>query len=259
MYDTDNVTIPGGIKLFFEQGFDGNTGYRDLGNLVTSDIESAIETLEHFTNRGGSRTKDKEALLSSAIAINFTFDEPNAHNLAWFFLGGTKSSVAAGSVAISREILKLTGTDAVPVALPMATSHSTVVQSIASSPVTYTGGTNPDYVVNQANGTVARTGGSTITDGEEVMVSYNSQIPAHKSFPVLTAPIIEGKGRMLLLPTSGVRMVWEFPKCSIKPNGSMSLDDQEWMQGPMALNILADTTNNPSAPFGTLRTWTVAS
>lgn len=260
MTRTDDYTAPGGIKLFFEENFVGNTGYRDLGNLVTSELESAVEKLEHFTNRSGQRTKDKEAVSQVSISIKFTFDEANKENLRYFFLAGALTSVVAGSVQIPREVLRLTGTDAITTALPIAVVPGVVVQTIATTPVTLlpdtvTGG---DYHVDQANSTLTRiaiTGGD-ITDGQDVMVTYNAQLPAHTSMPMLTSPIREGKARLLLQPTAGAQMVWDITKCSIAPDGTLSLDDQDWLKAPMVLTILADTASNPTAPFGTLRTWT---
>ena len=50
-----NYTVPGGVKLFFDDG----TGERDLGNIVNLDITPGTEELEHYTNRSGKRVRGR--------------------------------------------------------------------------------------------------------------------------------------------------------------------------------------------------------
>ena len=82
--NTENYTIPGGIKLFINIG----DGERDLGNIVEIDMEPGQELLEHYTNRSGKRMKDKQIVLEDKLTINFTLDEPNIKNMKLFFRGG---------------------------------------------------------------------------------------------------------------------------------------------------------------------------
>jgi len=82
--NTENYTIPGGIKLFVDIG----DGERDLGNIVEIDMEPGQELLEHFTNRSGKRMKDKQIILEDKLTINFTLDEANIDNMKLFFRGG---------------------------------------------------------------------------------------------------------------------------------------------------------------------------
>lgn len=248
-------TVPGGIKLFFEEGTSGVLGFRDLGNLTAVGLETAIEKLEHFTNRSGQRQKDYDAVQQSSITLNFSFDEPNEFNLRWAFLGGDMSTVNAGSVPVERELVQLKGTTPSKVAIKMAVAPAVVVQAIAGSPTTYA--VTTDYTVNAANSTITRVGGGAIADGEFVMVTYQAQIPEHTVFPVLESPIINGRARLLIQPTTGAQFWWEIPKASISPDGAFTLDDTDWMVAAMTLGILADTEGSPDAPFGELRTWVV--
>jgi hypothetical protein len=91
--NTDNYTVPGGIRLLFD---DGN-GYRDLGNIVELDLEPGSDELEHFTNRSGKRSKDKTLIIEEKIMFNFTLDEVNIENMKLFFRGGSISNVGAGT------------------------------------------------------------------------------------------------------------------------------------------------------------------
>lgn len=97
IHDTDNYTVPGGIKLFFTP-----TGgvERDLGNMVDVSIGRETENLEHFTNRPGTRVKDKVIALSESITIDFSLDEPVMSNFILFFKGDAAATQGAGTANI---------------------------------------------------------------------------------------------------------------------------------------------------------------
>lgn len=96
VHSTDNYTVPGGIKLFFNDG----TGERDLGNMVDCSITRSSEELEHFTNRPGLRRKDKVIALSEEVSIDFSLDEPVLANMILFFKGDASDTVGAGTTAV---------------------------------------------------------------------------------------------------------------------------------------------------------------
>jgi hypothetical protein len=102
----DNYTVPGGVKLIFDDG----TGERDLGNITDLDIETGTEELEHFSNRSGKRLKDKIIVLEEKLNLKFKFDEPVIENLRYYFKGGHLENVSAGTGAKIDLKLALTGT-----------------------------------------------------------------------------------------------------------------------------------------------------
>jgi len=104
-HSTENYTVPGGVKLFFDIG----TGERDLGNLTGLDIEPGTEELEHFSNRSGKRMKDKILVLEEKLNIKFKFDEPVIENLRYFFKGGDIEAVGEGTGNKTDQKLTLTG------------------------------------------------------------------------------------------------------------------------------------------------------
>jgi hypothetical protein len=105
-HSTDNYTVPGGVKLFFNDG----TGERDLGNLTGLDIEPGTEELEHYSNRSGKRMKDKIIVLEEKLNIKFKFDEPVIENLRYFFKGGDIETIGQGSSNKTDLKLALAGT-----------------------------------------------------------------------------------------------------------------------------------------------------
>lgn len=104
-HSTENYTVPGGVKLFFDDG----TGERDLGNITGLDIEPSTEELEHYSNRSGRRRKDKVIVLEERLNIKFKFDEPVIENLRHYFKGGSIESVNEGTADKTDQKLTLTG------------------------------------------------------------------------------------------------------------------------------------------------------
>jgi hypothetical protein len=100
---TENLTIPGGIKLFFDAG----TGERDLGNIVDLDLDPKTEELKHYTNRSGKRRVDKVFPIEEELTMKFKLDEPVAENLAAYFKGGPAELVGAGSAQVTDQKVTL--------------------------------------------------------------------------------------------------------------------------------------------------------
>ncbi len=102
----DNYTVPGGIKLFFNDG----SGERDLGNIVDLDLEPSSEELEHKTNRSGKRRTDKVLSLEDKLLLKFKLDEPVIENLKYLFRGGSIEPQGAGTGSRTDDKLTLSGT-----------------------------------------------------------------------------------------------------------------------------------------------------
>lgn len=101
-----NYTVPGGVKLFFDDG----TGERDLGNIVNLDITPGTEELEHYTNRSGKRAKDAVLTLEEKLSLKFKIDEPVMENWRYFLKGSAAESLGAGTAAKVDQSLTLDGT-----------------------------------------------------------------------------------------------------------------------------------------------------
>jgi hypothetical protein len=102
----DNYTVPGGIKLFFNDG----SGERDLGNIVGLDLEPSSDELEHKTNRSGKRRTDKVLSLEDKLLLKFKLDEPVIENLKYLFKGGSIEPQGAGTGSRTDDKRTLSGT-----------------------------------------------------------------------------------------------------------------------------------------------------
>ena len=101
-----NYTV-GGTRFWFNRLVDDSLspvryeGFRDMGNVVDSSLEQAIEELEHYSSKSGTRRRDRSLVTQVEEAITFTLDEPNAENLRAFFRGGDISEVEASPATAS--------------------------------------------------------------------------------------------------------------------------------------------------------------
>lgn len=120
----DTYTVPGGIKLFFNDG----SGERDLGNIVDLDLEPSTEILEHKTNRSGKRRTDKILTIEDKLVLSFKLDQPVIDNLKALFRGGDIEPQGAGTAAVTDRKVTLSGTGFVSVGPYYGLSGVTVRQ-----------------------------------------------------------------------------------------------------------------------------------
>lgn len=80
-------------KVYFAPLTNGIPGaYRDLGNSPEFNVQVESETLQHFSSREGTRTVDKEVVISQSVGVTFQLDEVNFQNLALFFSGKAEAN-----------------------------------------------------------------------------------------------------------------------------------------------------------------------
>lgn len=98
---TDNYTLGKGVVYFNQKNSSGvYLGERDLGNAPNFSFNVSLEKLEHYSSRGGIRSKDKEIVSQMTPAVAFTLDEINKENIALLTLGDiTEVSQSAGTVS----------------------------------------------------------------------------------------------------------------------------------------------------------------
>lgn len=97
--NTDNYTLGKGVVFFDQLISSVYQGERDLGNAPAFTFNIALETLEHFSSRGGLKAKDKEIISQITPGLAFTLDEVNKENFALLTLGDTTTETQAlGSV-----------------------------------------------------------------------------------------------------------------------------------------------------------------
>jgi len=100
---TNNLAIGKGI-LTIAQWSGGSIGaYADMGNVMSLEIEPAIERLPHYSSRSGFRQKDKNPIIQTDYNINFVAEEIAAVNLNRFLLGTISGNVVFGMMGSNIE------------------------------------------------------------------------------------------------------------------------------------------------------------
>lgn len=80
--------------------------YADVGNCPSFDVEVTEETLDHFSSRAGTKTKDKQVTLETGYTATFELDEISVNNLKMYLRGtltGAASHVIRAAQALDKE------------------------------------------------------------------------------------------------------------------------------------------------------------
>jgi hypothetical protein len=87
MTDSPSITnyqIGKGVVSFKKNG---ESTFRDLGNVPSFEFTPEIEKLEHFSSREGVKSKDRVVVLSKSGTLKLELEEITAENLALAVLG----------------------------------------------------------------------------------------------------------------------------------------------------------------------------
>jgi len=80
--------------------------------------------------------------------------------------------------------------------------------------------------------------------GTDVSSSVNAA--ASPAFTVMTNVLDYGSAQLYFRTDVGNDFVWMIPKCTIRPDGNMTLNAEDWWQAPMVLEIFYTSTWDPS-------------
>lgn len=69
------------------------SGYNDVGNCPSFEVEPTLERLPHYSSRAGLRQKDKNPVIQSEYTCTFDLDEMAAVNLNRYLLGSISGNV----------------------------------------------------------------------------------------------------------------------------------------------------------------------
>jgi hypothetical protein len=239
-HDVDNYTLGKGI-VYFDQLVGGvNQGELDLGNAPAVTLAINLDTLEHFSSRGGLRAKDKRVVSEITPVINFTLDELTSDNFALLFMADvTEVNQAAASVAA--EAVTARHDRWVKLANRMVTSGTVVIGA-------YTEGT--DYEVDYTVGRIKVLSTGTITDGQVLSVAYDCVAYNYKQIKMLAQTDIEGALRFVSDNPVGPQMELVLHKVSLTPAGETAFIGDDWSTLEFNGEILKDETGHPNSPYG---------
>lgn len=103
---TGNYQVGKGIVSFKQ---DGDTEYRDLGNVSALVLTPNLTTLDHFSSRVGTKSKDLSIVLEKQLTLKMTMDEVTAKNIAIMLLGSVDEAAIDGPVIDIFAVNEITG------------------------------------------------------------------------------------------------------------------------------------------------------
>lgn len=246
----ENLFLAGGVVFYFDPG----TGERDLGLIEEPpDVEPKSTEIKCFSNRSGRRRLAKIFTTEDEVIWTFKLQELVSLNMQAFFKGDAIVPYNVGTGVVTDQLLTLTGL--VPASVGSHYGISGVVVKSSDGLTTYT--QNSDYIVDPGQvtgglmvGRIGRLAGGRITDGQEVKVSFTYTTWESLRFGVCNDEYQQGSARIQFRPTKGMQWNYVIPRCQLKPNGKMTIDDKKVMEAPMQLQVLDATILGSSYPFG---------
>jgi len=244
----DQLTIPGGIILFFDSG----GGMEDMGLAEEFDLEPKSTELEYWTSRSGKRRKAKVFSIEEALTMNFKLNQPVVENMQAFFKGGTLTPISAGTAAVVDQLVTLNDERLTSVGAYGLTLVS--AKTLADVPLVL----NTDFIVDPGAGPddglqvgrIGRLADGDIVDGQTIKVSYTHITWDSITFPVAADEFVKGAARLEFHPSTGLQGNLHIPLCQLKPGGKLVLDDKKVLQIPMVLEVLDNSTATPTYPYG---------
>lgn len=94
--NVDNYFVGKGIVYW--KG-DGETEYRDLGNVPEFEVALTTDKLDHFSSREGTRKKDRTIVREQSGTVRMVLEELTAKNLELALMGSSSAEVALSTTA----------------------------------------------------------------------------------------------------------------------------------------------------------------
>lgn len=245
---TDNYQLGKGIVYFNRKDGVSYTGERDLGNAPAFSFNIALEKLEHFSSRGGLKSKDKEIISQITPGIAFTLDEVNAENLALLTLADIEEVSVTGS----------TVTDEAHTAY-LGKRIELMYRAVSAVTITGSGGT-PSYsspddwevqdsLKDDVIGRIFIPSDSGIPDGDPIEVSYTYGTITYKRVKSFAQTQVEGFLRFVSDNPAGGQQELQIWRVSLTPAGDTAMIGDDWSTLGFTGEVLKDESGHPDSPY----------
>lgn len=88
-HSTDNYIVGKGIVYL---KLAGDEDYVDRGNITSCTLTCKPTTLDHYSSRRGTKTKDKSVVTQKDVTVTFTLEEASVDNMALSLMGSVANS-----------------------------------------------------------------------------------------------------------------------------------------------------------------------
>ena len=256
-FNKENLS-QGGVRVLVKEA---NKGFRYVGFIREPNLEAILEWYQYYNAASGKEVLAYEAPTKIGYKIGFKADEWLKENMKRMFFSAEPTDVAADAVATAGpetivagktgdlhglEYGRQTADQRTAVAVYNVTDSALLTLDTDYAIVTQYGMTFVKLLVDTHAGDTLRIG-----EGATGATAYHYNKLAHKLIAPLTVLSLE-VGALLQFPAiKGVNLEWRIWKASIKPN-SLAWQSKEASSMGFELEVLDDSVNHPTTPFGEL-------
>lgn len=210
-----------------------------VGNVITSSFEPLINRLEHKSNVLGLDTRDRNPVIEVGGSIKVEIDEIVRENLEYILLSAGR--VRDQSFNINRFKVGTVASSQLVLFGGAAIQDVQVVLAADDDELPYEEGPSADYEVDAANGKITIPAGSSIQNGNKLVVYFTTPQEGTK-YPIFTEPNIRAKVRIVSSGSNlGPRKFIEIPDTDLALDGSMPLlTKTEWQTATLDFSINED-------------------
>jgi hypothetical protein len=222
-----NTKIPGGFVSF--------------GNCPAFTLSGSSEEITHFSSMGGVKEEDANAQVSNTLGATLQFDSLSPRNLAKWFLGTSEVVTQASASGLTENFsaVEQGAMYVLGVSETTPTGHRNVtVSSVtddAGTPTVFT--VNDDYVVDDASGEIVVVEGGAISDGTNLVVTYDV---AAATYDRVISGNSEIAGALLFKSNNptGPDRLYRMPYVKLRPNGDLPLISDTWISAEFNIKCL---------------------
>lgn len=217
--------------------------WREVGSILDVEFDPQDQRLAHFSNRRGTRVKDREIITERGMGINFRLEEINLHNLQYAF--GDGDDAEASSEDLKESFTKANPGETLTIDLGITDIKNVILRSIGldGAEVTYVEGGGNDYTVDLGTGIITILAGGDLADEdivEEIHIFFEKAVTA-QAFQLFSGHEIEVQAQFQILGNGGTKQVYRSAKGVLKVNGSIQFGNGDAFQSiPMRFEVLGD-------------------
>lgn len=138
--DIDNTFIGKGIVKFMKEG---DTTYKDLGEVPEFEYTATVDKLDYFSNRAGIRIKARSVVRETGASLRIVMSELTADNMALYFMGEPQAgtpplpafSIDIFSVTEIRGAIRFVGTNDIGAKIQLDFGNVAISPSAAFNPI----------------------------------------------------------------------------------------------------------------------------
>lgn len=239
---SENINIPHGISLWFQEDFSGN--YLELGDCLINEVTPIAEFAEFRSYRNGRNVMRKRLLTTTGGTISAVLNEPNIVNLQRVVYGGTVESAQSVTAYEGRHLTVREDTDGLYVDLSEDASESDVT-SISVSGIYLTTDVLEASAITPTSATPDASGKvhfvyTDLAAGDTVYVKYSIPYTSMYSTELFgaTESTIEGSCRFQARNMKGgIVQIWDLASVVLSPNGGLSYPLDAVQTVPLLLSL----------------------